>query len=734
MKFIKQIIITLSITCVFIYSIKASPIDDLALRIAKPFAKNIIFEKISSNRDTFELENNQGKLVIRGNNYNSMAYGLNYFLKYYCNTSVSWYKNDKIKLPVEMPLLGRKITGQARVRDRFFLNYCTFGYTMTWWNWEDWERLIDWMALNGINMPLSTTGQEAIWYKVWQKMGLSDQQIRSYFTGPAYLPWHRMANIDHWNGPLPKSWLDNQLALQKLIVKRERELNMKPVLPAFSGHVPATLKTQFPGAKITDLGTWGGFSKEYYSHFLDPLDPLFKKIQTSFLEEQTKEFGTDHIYGADPFNEVTPPSWDPEYLATAADVIYKSMKSVDPKAEWLQMTWVFYFMRKEWTNERIKSFLQAVPQGKMKLLDYYGENTEVWKLTDSFFGQPYIWCYLGNFGGNTMLVGNLKTVEERMENAFINGGANLSGVGSTLEGFDVNPIMYDYVFEKAWSTGKTDVNEWVKHWADRRLGTKNNTVQNAWGQMLKEIYQSVPSLGQGVLINGKPTLKGYGNWTTKPKINYENTELLDIWGKLLSVHQKHSGTFDYDLVNITRQCVSNYFLTLRDDFTEAYEHKDLPAMRDKRKQMLNLIDDVDKVLTTQPSMLLGKWIGDARAIGTAIEDKDYYEKDARMLLTVWGGELRSLNDYANRGWAGLTKDFYKKRWEMFLDEVISGAENGTSFDEKAFKETTYKFEDKWVLQDNKYSKKPKGNSFAISKKLYKKYRNLISETNLKTIK
>jgi alpha-N-acetylglucosaminidase len=45
-----------------------------------------------------------------------------------------------------------------------FLNYCTFtfGYTMLWWRWDDWERFIDWMALNGINMPLAIAEQEAV--------------------------------------------------------------------------------------------------------------------------------------------------------------------------------------------------------------------------------------------------------------------------------------------------------------------------------------------------------------------------------------------------------------------------------------------------------------------------------------------------------------------------------------------------------------------------------------------
>ena len=43
-------------------------------------------------------------------------------------------------------------------------NYCTFNYSASWWNWERWEQEIDFMALNGINMPLSIVGLEGVWY------------------------------------------------------------------------------------------------------------------------------------------------------------------------------------------------------------------------------------------------------------------------------------------------------------------------------------------------------------------------------------------------------------------------------------------------------------------------------------------------------------------------------------------------------------------------------------------
>ena len=116
---------------------------------------------------------------------------------------------------------------------------------------------------------------------------------------------------------------------QKQIVDRERLLGMTPVLPAFSGHVPAELKRLYPDAAITQMSQWGGYDKKYRSHFIDPMDPLFGKIQKRYLEKQTKLYGTDQIYGIDPFNEVDSPNWDEDFLRTVSDKIFHSIEQVD---------------------------------------------------------------------------------------------------------------------------------------------------------------------------------------------------------------------------------------------------------------------------------------------------------------------------------------------------------------------------------------------------------------------
>ena len=58
---------------------------------------------------------------------------------------------------------------------------------------------------------------------------------------------------------------------------------MTPVLPAFAGHVPKRFAEMHPEADIQQLSAWCGFEP---THFLNSSDPLFAKIQQSFMEKE----------------------------------------------------------------------------------------------------------------------------------------------------------------------------------------------------------------------------------------------------------------------------------------------------------------------------------------------------------------------------------------------------------------------------------------------------------------
>ena len=661
----------------------------LASRLSPALAAKVEFHQIDAEqgRDVFTLESRGGKAAIGGNNAGSMAVGLNRYLNRYCKVTVSWYADVAVTLPKALPDVPQAERVTARVPQRFFLNYCTWGYTMPFWQWRDWERFIDWMALNGVNLPLAITGQEAVWYNVWTRLGMTDKQVRDYFTGPAYLPWHRMANIDGWCGPLPKEWLEGQTALQQRIVERERALNMRPVLPAFAGHVPGALRDLFPDADIQALGSWASFDNQYRTYFLNSEDPLYSRIQRLFLEEQTRLFGTDHIYGIDPFNEVDPPSFEPEYLNKVSKHIYESLTAVDPEAEWLQMAWFLYYQRKDYTLGRTRAMLTGVPQGKMTMLDYYCEYKEMWREHEGFYGQPFIWCYLGNFGGNTNVQGRVKEAGQRIERALAEGGDNLVGIGSTLEGLDVQQFPYEYILEKAWNFAKTD-DQVVNELADRHAGTVSQPVREAW----KLLYDSVLDITPGNFAAPLPcSYPALGKESRAVKYNPQ--DLLAVWDHLLAQDKVTTDAMAIDLIWVGRQLLGDLFLTEKQAVDKAYQQKDKNAFFAHSDVLYEILSDLDNLNSHHPHATLDNWLQQARDLGKSPQVKDYYEMNARRLITTWGG---SLNDYACRNWNGLMWDYYAKRWENYLRELSVAVFSGKDFDEGHFRAITDKFQEKWV--------------------------------------
>ena len=690
----------------------------LAERVLGKDARHFVFRTIDADSDVFRIESQGRKTVISGNNANSMAVGLNHYLKYFCNVNVGWFVWDEVVLPEKFPVVAEPIEIKARVEERFFLNYCTFGYTMPWWHWDEWEHFIDWMALNGVNLPLAITGQESIWYQVWTELGLSDEEVRNYFTGPAHLPWHRMLNIDRWGGPLPVSWLVGQEKLQKQIVARERELNMKPVLPAFAGHVPPELQRLYPDAQIDRMSDWAGFDEDQWPHFLDPMDPLFPQIQKKFLEKEIEIYGTDHIYGIDLFNEMIPKSWDPEYLARVSRQTYESLAAADPEGTWLQMTWLFYNERQYWTPDKIQPYITSYPADKSLLLDYYCERMEVWQRTDRYYGVPYIWCYLGNFGGNTYLAGNLNEVNKLIENTFANGGENFRGIGSTLEGFDVNPFMYQYIFEKAWDfdTHK-DLDAYARVVADSRTGKADENARKAWSILFKEIYHDRSVPGHSPLMNLRPSFGRSSSYHSSVRYTYDNDRLREAIQLLLAADGRGSA-YTFDVVNLTRQWLSNNFDTLSFQYKEAYDARDRERLDKTRDRMLAILDEMDRLLGSQTYFLVGKWIADARGWGADATEANYFESNARDLLTSWGDRGNMLTDYANRTLSGLVGSYYKGRWELFFDAVEKSLDTGEPLDEPALTEAYKDWEYAWWHdRPGSFPSEPVGDGISLARQI-----------------
>jgi alpha-N-acetylglucosaminidase len=684
---------------------------DLVQRLLPKHADRFAFEAIppDAGRDVFEIETHGGNVVVRGNTAVSMAMGINWYLKHYCHCHVSWCGNQ-LNLPDPLPEVERKVRRVSWARYRYFLNYCCFGYSLPWYNWDQWERLIDWMALNGVNAPLAVTGQEAVWRAVCKRLEMSNAQIAEFLAGPPYLPFQWMGCLDGWGGPLPDRWIDRHEELQREIVARQRQLGMTPVLQGFTGHVPSALRERFPAAKLHQID-W----VEWQTHLLDPLDPLFPRIARIFLEEQTRRFGTDHLYAVDTFIEMTPPRGDTKYLGDLSQAIYAGMAKTDPQAVWVLQGWAFMNKRSFWTQPRITAFLDAIPDDRMVVLDLFCESTPMWSQTDAFCGKPWLWCNVQSFGCTVHLGGALSRNNDGLMAARQDSArGKLAGLGFVNEGLGYNPVVYDLMFEMAWRGEPVDLSEWVRNYSRHRYGRSNVDAEGAWAILQNTVYLA-PHRTRSI-IDHVPSLQPASD------APYDNVQLAEAWRRLLQAAGDlgAADTYRFDLVNVARQVLSNHAAALQREVVKAHQSGDAEAFEATVDRFLQLLRDMDELLATREEFLLGRCLEDAQRWGATDAERAKFQWNARRVLTLWGtGKM--IRDYARKEWSGMISQFYLKRWEWYLREQAAALAKQQPLDAKAFSRKLWEWERDWADGKETYATEPRGDSIAVAKRLWAKY-------------
>lgn len=688
-------------------------------------ANDIVLEAlpVNSGRDSFEVEQGPKRnIILRGNSGVALASALYYYLNEYCHFQITW-NGTHMDFYADQRLPGVPVKVQKRTPYdyRYYLNYCTFNYSMSWWDWSRWEKEIDWMALHGINTPLAITGEEYTWYTVYKEMGFSDEELQDFFSGPAYFAWGWMGNLDGWGGPLPLSWIKGHAALQQKILQRERALGMRPVLPAFTGHVPAAFSKHFPSARVKSTNWKNGFADTY---ILDPEDPLFADIGKKFLTAQTRAFGTDHLYSADTFNENEPPSDDPAYLGALSKRLYEGMQSADTAAIWVMQGWLFYSDRKFWKAPQIKALLDAVPDRHMVLLDLAAEIEPVWRRTQAFYGKPWIWNMLHNFGGNISMFGRMDGVAAGPAAALHDtASGRMQGIGLTMEGIEQNPVLYELMTASVWRDSVIEVEKWLTSYITNRYGRADRSAIAAWARLRSTVYKGKAIRdGAESIITGRPTFSAATVWT-RTQLNYDPSEFLLAWDLFMEAVPgcHNSDGFQYDLADVTRQALANYARPLQEKWVQAYREKNSADLADYTGRFLELIDDMDKLLATRKDFLLGPWIADARHWGTTPAEKDLYERNARDLITLWGDVNSPLHEYACRQWSGLLTDFCKARWQQFF-ELLRASIGTVPVDADEFDKNIRRWEWEWVNARKDYPVNPTGKTVTVAQQLYKKYR------------
>ena len=546
--------------------------------------------------------------------------------------------------------------------------------------------------------------------------------------GPAYFAWQWMANIEGVGGPLPKDWIDTHIKLGQKILERQRSLGMKPIQQGFSGYVPNALKEKYPDARIKSKNFWCGFPS---TSQLDPLDPLFKKIGRTFLEEQKKLFGTSHLYAADPFHESAPPVKGKEYLNKTGKAISDLFTRFDRKAIWVMQSWSLR-----------KDIVLAVDKKKLLIVDLEGTKWQKKKYR-GFWGYNFVVGQLHNFGGRINLQGSL---EKLAQNKFATAGKrykNFAGRGLFMEAIEQNPVFYELFFDMLYKNKKVSIGPWIEKYVHRRYGVTSEKAKLAWkNHLLKGPYANGTDSDTSSIIAARPALivKRSGPYNIGFSIPYPPLELVEGLNLLLSDYQQleNSSLYQYDMVDILRQALANLGQVYYKEVVQAYLKGDIQAFQRTSKRFITLLKDVDTLLATRKEFLLGKWIKDAASWAKNDQDKELYVRNAKALVTIWGEGATPLHlfDYSWREWSGLIGTFYVKRWQIFFNHLEKALKNNISYRDPTkkmtegregfrandFYNTLADFELKWIEEDLQLPSEPKANALETVLRMYEKYK------------
>ncbi|CAB3225272.1 unnamed protein product [Arctia plantaginis] len=649
-----------------------------ALNIIQKYLRDVIVEVdllwFKDNKDTFSLNTLENKLHIRASSGVAAVWGFNYYLKKYCKSQIEW-QTENVRIPPVLPSINETVV--ANDRFRYYQNVCTGSYSFVWWNVRQWQKHVAWMALNGINLALAPVAQEAAWASIYRQIGMTQEEIDQHLAGPAFLSWLRMGNMHGWGGPLPQSWHNLQLAIQNEVINMMLSLGMVPVLPAFNGHVPVAFSRVYPNSKFHEVVRWNGFSTEYCCGlFINPNDPLFNIVGKMFLTV-IKKPGI-HIYTADPFNEISISNFSTQLAQTTSNAIFSTLVESDKEAVWLLQNWMFVNNPSMWPINRVQTFLNAVPSGRMLILDLQSEQWPQYNLYRMYFGQPFIWCMLHNFGGTLGMFGNMVTINRDVYQVRSQVNSTMIGIGLTPEGINQNYVVYDLMLESAWRKSPVaDLTAWITDYAERRHGCKDTA--EAWKYLLKSVY-SFNGLNR---IRGKYVVTRRPNFGIQPWAWYKSYDLFQAFRKLAFTNESHCSTegFYYDVADVTRQALQYraeqfYVNVAKDRYGNGF------VFESSINRFLSVLSDMSSVLRQSKYFLAWNWFAQAKSIGETLEEEYLYEMNARNQITLWGprGEI---SDYACKQWAEVIRDYYIPRWKTFLSAALKAKIAGEVFNEQA---------------------------------------------------
>ena len=648
-----------------------------------------------NDNDYYTLTMKNGKVHITANTGVCLAAGLNYYYKYYCCVEIS-EQARQTKMPASIVPVNGTVRGETPYKIRYAFNYCTMNYSFAFFGEEDFVKENDWLALCGVNVVLDLAGQEAVWIKFLQNFGYSFDEAKDWIAGPSYYAWQFMDNMENFGGPVPDGWIVDRLNMARRTQRFKRSLGIDTVLQGYAGMIPTNF-TEYQNVNVLKQGGWCGLDRP---DMIRTDGTLYDEYAALFYEAQRWALGeTTNYYAVDPFHEGGKRPADLSDSVIAAEVL-ESLLSYDSDAVWMVQAW--------WGNPT-NALLQGMGNYRQDHVIVLDLTADKWNTTSyggttldavEFDGTDWVWCLLKNYGGNPSMDGRLANLVNNIPAAYASA-EHMKGIGLISEATLDNPVVYQLLFDMAWTTGAIDLDDWLDDYVIRRYGAESESARDAWDILKSNVYNRQGNSTQ--IIAKLPDNVGYA-YPSQTELRLEAALRLLIKDFDLLCG---SPAYLYDLTELMRQIVSNYACYAHNDVWSAFRDGDLDGFLEAKAKFLAVFDIFNEVLGTEKDLLGGTWIGRAEDWAAKYDDfaMDSLPMCAKALITTWASAATagSIPDYAYRHYEGMVIDVYKARWSDYLDKQEAYLRDGTEIVKMGYADYFHVYWN-WIMHTPDYTR------------------------------
>ena len=656
----------------------------------------------------FRLGGVDGAIEVVGADQSSVLAGVNWYLDHVAGVSVTW-SGSRVDMADRLTAPATPIERTSVVPHRLALNDTSSAYTNPYRTWNDWERLIDVLALHGVNEVVVTEGQESTYLETFEELGYTRDDLRSWIPLPAHQPWWLLQNLCCSSAPISDALLTRRAALGVRITDRLRALGITPVLPGYAGMVPPDFSKRDATARVVPQGDWNGFRRP---DWLDPTSAPFPRVAEIYYRHQRALFGATGMVRMELLHEGG--SLGGLGIGVAARAVQEALHRALPGAVWATLGW------QENPDPRM---LRDVDSSTMLILDGLADTVYEVDRDGDWGSTPFAFGTIFGFGGRTTLGANLPSWVRRFGETASASGTALRGTALLPEAAAGNPLAFDLFTELAWNGGRIDLHRWIDEWAANRYGGGpggDPHAVTAWRHLAESVYSGPHagrSQGADSLFGVRPALYiGEDASFTQP-LHYDAGLVRAALDELLAVdpQRRNNDAYRFDLADVTRQVLDDHAREILPRIASAVRRRDPSALRVQRARWISTLRLLAEAVGTQEEFLFGRWLADARSWTSDPVELATLRADARLLVSTWGERATAdggLSDYAGREWGGIVDGLYLPRWTLFLDDLESAMDAGRFAGPRDW----YANDFAWVAGDVELSAEPSGDVVDVARR------------------